>query len=93
MRLEKLACPGCGAPITGDFAPNQQIECNSCGVPLLLTQVADGATQAWQGWFLVHQDATDLRIKLDDLTYGQYDVVEAPLAIDNRLISGRGEIK
>lgn len=39
MKLEKLACPSCGAPITGDFAPNQQIECNSCGVPLMLTQV------------------------------------------------------
>jgi hypothetical protein len=39
MKLEKLACPSCGAPLSGDFVPNQQIECNSCGVPLLLTQI------------------------------------------------------
>ncbi len=39
MKLEKLACPGCGAPLTGDFASNQQIECDSCGLPLLLTNV------------------------------------------------------
>jgi phage FluMu protein Com len=39
MRVEKLACPSCGAPLSGDFVPNQQIECNSCGVPLLLTHL------------------------------------------------------
>jgi phage FluMu protein Com len=39
MKLEKLACPACGAPLSGDFASNQQIECDSCGVLLLLTQV------------------------------------------------------
>jgi hypothetical protein len=36
MKVEKLACPSCGAPLAGDFSPNQQIECNSCGVPLFL---------------------------------------------------------
>lgn len=39
MRLEKLACPGCGAPLSGDFAPNQTITCTHCGVPLLLTEL------------------------------------------------------
>lgn len=39
MKIEKLACPTCGAPISGDFSPNQHIECNSCGVPLLITQL------------------------------------------------------
>jgi hypothetical protein len=39
MKLEKLTCPSCGAPLSGEFVPNQQIECNSCGVPLLVTQV------------------------------------------------------
>ncbi len=39
MKLEKLCCPSCGAPLTGDFAPNQQIECTSCGTPLLLTHL------------------------------------------------------
>jgi hypothetical protein len=39
MKIEKLACPSCGAPIAGDFAPNQLIDCDSCGVPLLITQL------------------------------------------------------
>lgn len=39
MKLEKLCCPSCGAPLIGNFAPNQQIECNSCGTPLLLTHL------------------------------------------------------
>lgn len=39
MKIEKLACPSCGAPIAGDFAPNQHIDCDSCGVPLLITQL------------------------------------------------------
>jgi HEAT repeat protein len=39
MKLEKLCCPSCGAPLMGNFTPNQQIECNSCGTPLLLTHL------------------------------------------------------
>lgn len=39
MKIEKLACPCCGAPLSGDFVPNQQIECKSCGTPLLLTHL------------------------------------------------------
>lgn len=36
MRIEKLACPACNAPISGDFAPNQQFECQKCGSTLFL---------------------------------------------------------
>lgn len=36
MRIEKLACPSCNAPISGDFAPNQQFECQKCGSSLFL---------------------------------------------------------
>lgn len=39
MNIEKLACPGCGAPLSGNFSANQQIECPSCGVPLLITHL------------------------------------------------------
>lgn len=39
MKIEKLACPNCSAPLTGDFAPNQRIECTHCGTPLLLTHL------------------------------------------------------
>ncbi len=39
MKIEKLSCPSCGAPLSGNFSPNQQIECNGCGVPLMLTHL------------------------------------------------------
>lgn len=39
MKIEKLACPNCNAPLTGNFAPNQRIECSHCGTPLLLTHL------------------------------------------------------
>ena len=39
MKVEKLSCPSCGAPLAGDFAPNQQIECQSCETPLILTHI------------------------------------------------------
>ncbi len=39
MKIEKLACPSCSAPLSGDFAPNQKIECDHCSVPLILTDV------------------------------------------------------
>jgi HEAT repeat protein len=39
MKLEKLACPGCGAPLSGDFSPNQTIHCTHCSVPLLITEL------------------------------------------------------
>lgn len=39
MKIEKLACPSCSAPLSGDFSPNQKIECTHCGTPLLLSHV------------------------------------------------------
>ncbi len=36
MKIDKLACPTCGAPISGDFAPNQPFDCGSCGSTLFL---------------------------------------------------------
>ncbi len=38
-KTETLACPSCGAPLSGDFAPNQQIECASCGSFLMLSDL------------------------------------------------------
>jgi hypothetical protein len=39
MKIEKLVCPNCGAPLTGDFGPNQKIECNNCATPLVITDI------------------------------------------------------
>ena len=39
MKIEKLICPSCHAPLTGDFLPNQKIECSHCGTALLLTNL------------------------------------------------------
>ena len=39
MKIEKLACPNCNAPLSGDFVANQKTECTHCGTPLLLTDV------------------------------------------------------
>jgi hypothetical protein len=36
MKIERLACPSCGAPLSGDFAPNQQFRCDCCGSTLML---------------------------------------------------------
>jgi hypothetical protein len=44
MRIEKLACPSCGAPLSGDFQPNQQIACNNCGSSLLLADLETSQT-------------------------------------------------
>jgi DNA-directed RNA polymerase subunit M/transcription elongation factor TFIIS len=44
MRIEKLACPSCGAPLSGDFLPNQQFECGKCGSVLLLTDLETSHT-------------------------------------------------
>lgn len=44
MKIEKLACPSCGAPLTGDFLPNRQFECGNCGSVLLLTDLATDQT-------------------------------------------------
>jgi hypothetical protein len=44
MRIEKLACPSCGAPLSGDFLPNQQFECQNCGSTLLLTDLETSHT-------------------------------------------------
>ena len=39
MKIEKLVCPSCGAPLTGDFSPNQKLECANCATPLVITDV------------------------------------------------------
>lgn len=44
MRIEKLACPSCGAPLSGDFMPNQQFECGKCGSVLMLTDLETSHT-------------------------------------------------
>lgn len=44
MRIEKLACPSCGAPLSGDFLPNQQFECGKCGSVLMLTDLETSHT-------------------------------------------------
>jgi len=41
MKLEKLACTQCGAPLTGNIAPNQKIECGNCGAAYLVTDLAE----------------------------------------------------
>jgi hypothetical protein len=37
MKIETLACPHCGAPFPGDFAPNKPIKCTNCGASLIAT--------------------------------------------------------
>ncbi len=37
MKIEELACSNCGAPLPGDFVPNQQIECANCGSIFIAT--------------------------------------------------------
>lgn len=37
MKIEKLACPTCGAPLPQSIAPNQKVECSSCGSTLVAT--------------------------------------------------------
>ena len=44
MKIEQLNCPSCGASITGNFATNQQFECNSCGSLLMLSDLATEET-------------------------------------------------
>jgi hypothetical protein len=44
MKIEKLACPSCGAPLSGDFAFNQKFQCNSCGSTLILEDLATPET-------------------------------------------------
>jgi phage FluMu protein Com len=44
MKIEQLVCPGCGAPLSGDFSPNQQIECDSCGSVMLATDLEAAKT-------------------------------------------------
>ncbi len=39
MRIEKIVCPNCQAPLTGDFVPNQKIECSHCHTPLIVTHL------------------------------------------------------
>jgi hypothetical protein len=41
MKLEKLACAQCGASLTGNIAPNQKIECGSCGTAYLVTDLTE----------------------------------------------------
>ena len=57
---------------------------------LLSNFVQPGETQEWEAWFLIHQDAEDIRIKLDDLTFLAEFTLEVPLFIDNALIMNRG---
>jgi len=37
MQIEELACPRCGAPYQGDFAPNQKLQCGSCHFTFVAT--------------------------------------------------------
>jgi hypothetical protein len=39
LKVEQLACPDCGTPLSGDFVPNQQFECPHCGSLLMLTDL------------------------------------------------------
>ena len=39
MKLEKLSCPNCSAPLRDDIDPKQKIECEHCGTPLILTEL------------------------------------------------------
>jgi Zn ribbon nucleic-acid-binding protein len=44
MKIEKLACPSCGAPLSGDFLPNKKFACNNCGSTLMLTDLVTDQT-------------------------------------------------
>lgn len=44
MKIERLACPSCGASLSGDFLPNKQFECFNCGSALLLTDLETDKT-------------------------------------------------
>lgn len=44
MKIERLACPSCGAALSGDFLPNKQFECPNCGSALLLTDLETDQT-------------------------------------------------
>ncbi len=57
MKIEKLACPSCSAPLSGDFAPNQRIECDHCGTPLLLTHVETDSPIFCPGCNTLNSDA------------------------------------
>lgn len=40
MKLTKLNCPTCGAPLPEYLVPNQQFKCSACGSILVLTDLA-----------------------------------------------------
>jgi serine/threonine protein kinase len=42
LKLEKLECPSCGAPISLNIGPNRQFECESCGSVLIMTEADPG---------------------------------------------------
>lgn len=44
MKIEKLACPSCGAPLSGDFLPNKKFSCVSCGSTLMVTDLVTDQT-------------------------------------------------
>ena len=44
MKIENLACPNCNAPLSGDFLPNQRLECQNCGSVLMLTDLEVSST-------------------------------------------------
>ncbi|MEW5959902.1 MAG: HEAT repeat domain-containing protein [Chloroflexota bacterium] len=44
MKIEKLACPSCSAPLSGDFLPNKKFTCNNCGSTLLVTDLVTDQT-------------------------------------------------
>ena len=43
MKITELVCSNCGAPLPADFAPNQPLECASCGSAFVITPPADNA--------------------------------------------------
>ena len=57
---------------------------------ILSNEIPPGAEVEWDSWFLIFNDAKNLRIKLDDLTFlGNYSE-ELSLPIDNETIANRG---
>lgn len=44
MKIERVACPSCGASLSGDFLPNKQFECPHCNSTLLLTDLETDQT-------------------------------------------------
>ena len=60
---------------------------------VLYTQIQPGESRVWEAWFLVHSDAENLRLKLDDLTLLAEFTAETELPIENALIKNRGAVQ